>query len=460
MTLPPPPQAPPPGPPGGGVPQPHPPHPRAVPVVPRQPLPPPNPTQRMSAPAAAAAAPAQPTELAVPPQGPQTQNQRLQDGINRCPRCGATDIRLAMQGGMLRCGYCRNEWSEERVEERLGLGEGIRDLQGTLVASGAQDIRPDVSTVLTIACAGCGAEVVIDTNDAMSARCHWCRQRLDVNRQIPNGAVPDAVLPFALPHAEAVERIRAFAHARRGFAHARFKSEFAPENVVGVYLPYMVVDAHASTRLEGYGEVETRRYTRGTKNNRRTYYDADVVRVRRSVDFTVDDLTFESSAERSNLDVDRSTNNIVNSILPFDTKNAVDWNAAYLAGFTSERRDQDVRAMHPRLEDQLMSVGRAQVRPTLRTFDRGVRWETEALDVHGTRWVAMYLPVWLYSYHHVEGGQGMVHYVAVNGRTGETMGSIPLAKGKLLAVAIGVGVLVEALVVPIVAATLFSSVWR
>ena len=451
MTLPP--SGPPVGPPAPRAPH-------AVPVVPRAFLPPPDPGSRMPAPAAAQAAPAVPTELAVPPAGPQTQNARLQDGINRCPRCGGTDIRLAMQGGMLRCGYCRNEWSEERVEERLGLGEGLQHLQGTLVASGAQDIQREAATMLTIECAGCGAEVVIDTNDDMSARCHWCRQRLDVNRQIPNGAVPDAVLPFALPHAEAVARIRAFADARKGFAHPQFKAEFQPENVVGVYLPYMVVDAHASTRLDGIGEVETRRYTRGTKNNRRTYYDADVVRVRRSLDFTVDDLTFESSAERSNLDVHRSTNNIVNSILPFDTKNAVSWNAAYLAGFTSERRDQDVRAMHPRLEDQLMSIGRAQVRPTLGVFDRGVRWETEALDVHGTRWVAMYLPVWLYSYHHVERGQGMVHYVAVNGRTGETMGSIPLAKGRLLAVAIGVGALVEVLVAPLVIGAMVSWFWR
>ena len=50
----------------------------------------------------------------------------------------------------------------------------------------------------------------------------------------------------------------------------------------------------------------------------------------------------------------------------------------------------------------------------------------------------------------------MVHYVAVNGRTGETMGSIPLAKGRLLAVAIGVGALVEAIVLPLVALGVLS----
>ena len=32
----------------------------------------------------------------------------------------------------------------------------------------------------------------------------------------------------------------------------------------------------------------------------------------------------------------------MNTILPFDTKEAVQWNANYLAGFTSEKRDMDV----------------------------------------------------------------------------------------------------------------------
>jgi hypothetical protein len=65
-------------------------------------------------------------------------------------------------------------------------------------------------------------------------------------------------------------------------------------------------------------------------------------------------------------------------------------------------------------------------------YDRGVRWEQESLDVHGTRWVSMYLPVWLYSYHQPGKNGGMLHYIAVNGRTGETMGSVPVQQWKLL----------------------------
>jgi hypothetical protein len=38
----------------------------------------------------------------------------------------------------------------------------------------------------------------------------------------------------------------------------------------------------------------------------------------------------------------------------------------------------------------------------------------------------MYLPMWLYYYHQPGAKDGMLHYIAVNGRTGETMRSIPI----------------------------------
>ena len=136
----------------------------------------------------------------------------------------------------------------------------------------------------------------------MTARCHWCRHVFGVNEQVPNGAVPDAVLPFHIKKDDAVARISQFVDKRRLFALKAFKEEFTPENVIPVYLPYMIVDGKASADVAGMGEIETRRYTRGDGNNKKTYYDADVYQVDRHVDFTVDDLPLESSRERANLD--------------------------------------------------------------------------------------------------------------------------------------------------------------
>ena len=384
-------------------------------------------------------------ELQAPdPVAIDTAAKELKDGLNHCPKCGSTEVRHRAGSDQLICLFCRHQWTAARVEEEFGLGEGIGELKGTQIASGAKDISADAASLRTYKCTGCGAEVVVNTETAMTARCHWCRHVLGVNEQIANGAVPDAVLPFHIKKDDAVARIRQFVDKRRLFALKAFKEEFTPENVLGVYLPYMVVDASASASVAGFGEVETRRYTRGEGNDKKTYYDADIYQLQRQVDFTVDDLTMESNAARGNLDTKVNTNNIINTILPFDTKNAVKWNASYLAGYTSEKRDRNVEQLGPRLEDQLLSIARAQVQSSVRGYDRGVRWEQERLDVHGTRWVAMYLPVWLYSYQ--QGGKGgMLHYIAVNGRTGETMGSVPVQQWKLITAALTVGTFVEGL---------------
>ena len=380
-----------------------------------------------------------------------TASANLKDGVNRCPKCGATDIRQKPGTDLLICAYCRNEWQSQQVEEEFGLGAGLDTLEGTIVASGSRDIAADAAVLRTFKCSGCGAQVTINTASAMTARCHWCRHEFGVNEQIANGAVPDAVLPFHIRKDDAVTRIRQFVDKRRLFALKAFKEEFTPENVIPVYLPYMIVDGKASADVAGKGEIETRRYTRGDGDNKKTYYDADVYQVGRHVDFTVDDLPLESSRERINLNVNVNTNNIINTILPFDTKNAVKWNASYLRECSSEKRDLNVADLQPHLVDQLLSIARAQVVASVSRYDRGVRWEQERLAVHGTRWVSMYLPVWLYSYHQPGSGGGMLHYIAVNGRTGETMGSVPVQQWKLLLTALTAGTFIETIVLWIMA---------
>ena len=393
-------------------------------------------------------------ELEAPdPVAIDTSSAELADGMNRCPKCGSTDIRHKAGTELLVCLYCRNEWEGERVEELFGFGEGIDRLKGTVRASGARDIAADAAVLMTFKCNGCGAEVTVNTESTMTARCHWCRHVFGVNEQVPNGAVPDAVLPFRIKKDDAVARIRQFVDKRRLFALKEFKEQFTPENVTGVYLPYMIVDGNASADVAGFGEIKTREYTRGTDNNKKTYYDADIYQVERHVDFTVDDLPLESSTERGNLDTRVNTNNIINTILPFDTKNAVKWNASYLSGFTSEKRNSNVEHLQPRLEDQLLSIARAQVEASTRRYDRGVRWEQEKLDVHGTRWVSMYLPVWLYSYHQPGPKGGMLHYIAVNGRTGETMGSVPVEQWKLFLASLTAGTIIEGIAIAILVGT-------
>jgi len=355
------------------------------------------------------------------------------DGLNKCPRCGATDIAFDVKSGQLVCRYCRFAWTEKNAAEEFDLNSPISGLQGRQIGSGSGNIIPSVNEVVSFRCSACGAEVSIDTNHAVQARCHWCRNKLSVNEQIQNGAVPDVVLPFSLPKAEAVARISEFVAARKFFAHPRFTAEFSPENVMGVYLPYLIVDFNSSVEFVGVGEHTTRSYdVRVSDDRTETRYDYDEYQVARKFDLYIDDLTLESAADKRDFHTDRNTNNIINSIMPFDTKNAVRYDPNYLSGFTSQRRDLDVDAMEGPARLQAQDVGRYRATETLQFYDRGVRWDRQNIEVRGERWVSAYLPVWLYSYYERKSsGRELLHYIAVNGRTGETMGSVPINTTRL-----------------------------
>ena len=366
-------------------------------------------------------------------------DEGAKDGQNKCPQCGATDISINAKTGKLRCNFCRHEFEPEKVK---GLETDLTKLEGEIVGSGTQDIQEDFQNVVTLKCSSCGAEVVIDTAESTQARCHWCRNTLSINEQIPNGSIPDVVLPFNLTKSEAKEIIEEFVGKRKFFAHPKFREEFTTENIMGVYFPYMVVDINSHAYFEGQGEHEVRRYTLGEGNSRKTYYDADLYEIEREFDLTIEGLTVESNSDRLNKNASDKTNNVINAIMPFDTENCVKYNANYLKGFTSEKRDTNIDDLRPIVDEQSKDIARFAANDSLKYYDRGVHWNSEELSVKGKQWKSAYLPVWLYSYQQVKNDNNKVlHYVAVNARTKEAMGSVPIHMPKLFGVSCAVELL-------------------
>ncbi len=365
-------------------------------------------------------------EKAVAPKVINTSNNK-NDGLNKCPRCGSTEISTQPGTGMLVCHHCRYVF-----EVAVAVFKDPKELIGEAIGTGAGDITID-ETQVTIKCQGCGAEVVVNIEGSMTSRCHWCRQVLSLENQMPNGAVPDVLLPFLLSRETAKQHIEAFAKKRTFYANSHFKREFTTENIIGVYLPYMVVDANVHCDIRGKAGDVVRKYTVGSGDNKKTYYDIDLYDIGRDFDLAIDNLTVEASTDKLNVNNKMNTNNIINSILPFDLENAVHYNGNYLKGFNSERRDTNINDLRGLVDAQVRDVARFKANSTATKYDGGIKWESQDMDTKGSQWLSAYLPVWLYSYMQVKGnGQKLLHYIAVNARTGETMGSVPVSIGRLL----------------------------
>lgn len=346
----------------------------------------------------------------------------VENGQNKCPKCGATDISPVASTGHLRCNFCHYEFEPEKFAAMMS---DIDALNGKVIGSGAQDIVSDASNIVTFKCSSCGAEVVVDTASSLQARCHWCRHILSVNEQIPNGSVPDTLLPFKVAKEEAEGIIKGFVNKRKFFANPKFKKEFTTNNIIGVFFPYMLLDVNAHANFNGEGERQTRTYQVQNGDMHHTKYDADVYHVERDFDFTIQGLSIESSSNNLN-EVSGKTNNIINAIMPFDTENCVKFNANYLRGFNSEKRDVNIENLKETAYEQCKDIARYSCNDTLEFYDRGVRWDNESLNIRGQQWTSAYLPVWLYSYLEDKGNKKLLHYVAVNARTKEVMGSVPI----------------------------------
>ncbi|MBR6230001.1 MAG: TFIIB-type zinc ribbon-containing protein [Eubacterium sp.] len=376
-------------------------------------------------------------------------NSAAKDGQTKCPKCGATDIQLNPATGKLRCNFCRHVFEPDVMEDMKG---GVGDLHGEQISTGAADIsqEPDDQT-MTLKCTSCGAEVVINLEESTQARCHWCRNTLSVNSKVPNGAVPDVVLPFKMKRDEARTRIEQFVGKRKVFAYKPFKDEFTTENVMGVYFPYMLVDMKGRAAFDGVGEVKTGSYTRtygsGDNKHTETIYKVESYHVHRECDVEIDDLAVESSLRRGGEDSQKSeTNNIINAILPFDTENSVKYDSNYLKGYTSEKRDVNIDDLRNVVDSQEKEAIKFQLNKSVENYDRGVRWDNVNLDKQGEKWLAAYLPVWLYSYVQNPGkSNSLTHYVAVNARTAETIGSVPINKGRIWGVSFLLGLLMSAI---------------
>lgn len=367
------------------------------------------------------------------------------DGQTKCPKCGATDISLNTSTGMLRCNFCRHTFAPEALDD---MNTGVGDLQGDEIGSGAADIDENADQTMTLKCTSCGAEVVIDLSESSQARCHWCRNMLSINSKVPNGTVPDVVLPFKMKKDEAAKRIDDYVSKRKFFANKNFRDEFNPDNVMGVYFPYMLVDMKGHAYFSGEGEKKVGSYERKIDDEHsETIYKVESYSVERDCDVEIDDLTVESSSRRAGGSNKSETNNIINAILPFDTENSVKYDANYLKGFTSEKRDVNKADLQSVVDSQEKEAIKFALNQSVSQYDRGVRWDHVDVNKEGEKWLAAYLPVWLYSYVENPGSQkALTHYVAVNARTAETVGSVPLNKGRIWPVSILTGIIVAALI--------------
>ena len=339
----------------------------------------------------------------------------------------------------MRCDTCRSTFTLDASGVAHIVNDDVAGLHGVELSAGSsQDVATEQADqqVTTLRCPTCGAEVVIgDVSNLVTVKCHWCRNTLTLNDRIANGARPDGLVPFILPREQAMAKMQGFLKKRRSFASRKFLRQFSADNIQPVYFPYFMVDVNAKSNHAGHAAHLVRRYTKGSGDNEKTYYDYDVYRFERHFDLYVNDLLVQANAAFANLDNRVNTNNIINAVAPWPSSAVVPYTPQFLqGGYRAERRTSNVDGIRPLVMNQVVDISHAQANQTMQYYNHGIAYQFDDVQVQGERWVTLLCPVWLYSYLEIKGSKRLLHYIAINGVTGETIGSVPTSKARMLVV--------------------------
>ena len=345
----------------------------------------------------------------------------------KCPACGGA---LSFDSGvqMMKCPYCDTEFDVAAMQEldetleREKPGEFTWESQpeGQWSADETENLR-------TYICKSCGGEIIGDLNTA-ATNCPYCDNPVVVADRFSGTLRPDVVVPFQLNKAQARE---ALAHHlnKKPLLPKLFKTQNRIESIQGIYVPFWLFDTDVNANIR-YRATRIQHWSDANYNYTRTSFYSLI----REGGIAFDNVPVDASSKMSN--------DLMESIEPYDMAKAVDFQTAYLAGYLADKFDVEADTCKTRANDRIRTSTEQSFAQTTAGYAT-VNPEHTNLQLKGGRVRYALLPAWILTtrYH------DKIYTFAMNGQTGKMVGNLPidwkLFWMYLLSVGLGSGVLIS-----------------
>lgn len=338
-----------------------------------------------------------------------TQAPATSDGLTRfpCKQCGA-GLQFAPGTDTLTCPYCgtANQIAQPPTEvQELDFLATLQDLED----------HAERYEHLTVKCGSCGAEIEAPPN-VSSFPCPFCSTSIVATAKAATHIKPGAILPFKMTATQARDMYARWVRSR-WFAPSRLKREsFIDATFTGTYVPSWTYDCATRTRYSGqrgdayYVTVVINKTP--TRQRRIRWTSVSGAVANRFDDVLVLATKSLNAKQLEELD-------------PWNTKDCVPYDDAYLAGFRAE-------IYQVGLKDGF-EAAKLKMRPLIESTIRSdIGGDEQRIDSLSTAYDAitfkhLLLPVWLSAYRFNE----KVYRFMVNARTGEVVGERPYSALKI-----------------------------
>jgi len=325
----------------------------------------------------------------------------------KCPCCSGA-IEFNPNAQRMKCPYCDTEFDMDTLlQYDADLSSDSTDSMEWDTEHGEWQ-EDEASGMRIYSCESCGGQIIVDDTTA-AASCPYCDNPVVMMGQFKGTLKPQYVIPFKLDKQAAIDALMKHLEGKK-FLPKVFKEQNHIDEIKGLYVPFWLFD----TRSEG-----------GAR------YSATKVHTRRSGNYRITEtehfsVVREGKMAFDNVPVDGSTkmpDELMESVGPYDIREAVPFQTAYLAGYFADKYDVSAEASVGRANERVRESVMENFRATVSGYS-SVQCESDNVRLINAKAKYALYPVWMLS----TSWEGQNFIFAMNGQTGKFVGNLPCDK--------------------------------
>lgn len=326
-----------------------------------------------------------------------------------CPCCGGALV-YDQTVQQVKCEFCNTEFNvsdlnaiDEDLNQEFAENENWNEAK-------LEEYEENEMKLFT--CEACGGEIITDLNTS-STRCPYCNNPVFISSRLVGVYKPNYVIPFKLTKDDAVNNLTKYLKGKILLPNS-FKKDNKIEDVSGLYTPYFIFDAEVSGRAVFRGTT-TRTWRSGDYRYTKTNY----YKLVRHGDIAFDNIPVDASK--------RMPDDLMESIEPFDFKEAKEFQVAYISGHCADKYDVSKEETFTRATTRIKEGTIAALRSTTTGY-LGCTLTESSINMHNSNADYVYYPVWTLNTKYKDKN----YKFAMNGQTGKLVGNLPMSIAKLL----------------------------
>ena len=329
----------------------------------------------------------------------------------KCPCCGGA-VEFNSTAQKMKCPYCDTEFEIEtlkKYDEELKQEKQKEDQMQWQEDAGSQWGEEETSKMRVYHCESCGGEIIADENQA-ATKCPYCDNPVVMKGQFQGDLRPDYLIPFKLDKAAAKERFKSHLNGKPLLPKV-FRSENHIDEIKGIYVPFWLFDADAEADIR-YKGTTVRTWSDSDYNYTQTSYYS----ILRGGRIGFERVPVDGSSKMED--------DLMESLEPYDFKDAVPFKDPYLAGYVAERYNVEADECKKRAKKRAKASIKRELRDTVKGYSIVKPVSDNVKIQKASQKYALY-PVWILN----TTWRDQKYVFAMNGQTGKMVGDLPADKG-------------------------------